>query len=55
MIDILITHWSVVLLGLVAFLDILVSLTPSKKDDKVVGYLKILINAFTARKKKKKL
>tara|TARA_R110000765_G_scaffold20007_4_gene52137 strand:+ start:936 stop:1100 length:165 start_codon:yes stop_codon:yes gene_type:complete len=52
--EILLANWSLVLLGLIAFLDIIVSLTPSKKDDKVVGYLKILVNAFAGRKKRKK-
>jgi len=53
MIDILIANWSLVLLGLVAFLDIVVSLTPTKKDDQILGYFKILINAFTRRKQRK--
>lgn len=52
--EILLANWSLILLGLIAFLDIIVSLTPSKKDDKVVGYLKILVNAFAGRKKRKK-
>ena len=52
--EIIIANWAVILLGLIAFLDIIVSLTPSTKDDKVVGYLKIIINALTSRKRKKK-
>jgi len=55
MIEILTENWSLVLLGLVAFLDIVVSLTPSKKDDKVLGYFKVILSAFTARKRRKKL
>lgn len=53
MLDIFLAHWAELALALIALLDIVVSLTPSKKDDKILGYLRIVLDAFTSRKKRK--
>lgn len=52
--EIIFNNWSLILLGLLAFGDILVSLTPSKTDDKILGYVRVLINAITGKRKNKK-
>ena len=51
--DIFIEHWAELLLALIAFLDIVVSLTPSPKDDKFLGYFRVIVNAFAGKRKKK--
>jgi hypothetical protein len=45
-------HWLELLLGLLAFLKIVVNLTPTEKDNKVFGWLDSLINAIVPDKKK---
>jgi len=54
MFDLILNNWALVALGLLAFLDIIVSLTPSKKDDQIVGYLRIIIETISGRRKRKK-
>lgn len=51
--DIFLTYWAEILLGLITFLDIVVSLTPSKKDDQILGYFRIIIQALSGRGKKR--
>ena len=46
MIDILAENWAELLIGLMAFLKILVNLTPTEKDNKIFGYIDDLINYF---------
>lgn len=48
MLDFLGVHWSEVLLILLVAADAIVSLTPSKSDDKIVGYLKLLVTAIAS-------
>tara|TARA_R110000744_G_scaffold155567_1_gene270921 strand:+ start:8057 stop:8224 length:168 start_codon:yes stop_codon:yes gene_type:complete len=48
-------NWSVVLVGLFAFADVVVSLTPTKRDDIALGYLRAIFNALTGRKRKNKI
>jgi len=43
-----------ILLGLVAFADIIVSLTPSKRDDAYLGYFRLLLNAILNNNNKEK-
>lgn len=50
--DILIENWAVLALSLLAFIDVIVSLTPSKKDDQWAGYIRIILNAITGKRKK---
>lgn len=47
--DIIIQNWAELLLALIAFLDVVVSLTPTKKDDRFLGYLRTITLAFTKR------
>jgi len=54
MTEILLENWAVVALGLLAFVDIIVSLTPSTKDDEWAGYIRIILNAISGKKRKSK-
>lgn len=47
-------NWAPLLLAALAFVDVIVSLTPSKKDDVVLGYFRLIINAITGVNKRKK-
>ena len=47
-------NWAALLLAALAFVDVIVSLTPSKKDDVVLGYFRLIILAITGTKKKSK-
>ena len=47
-------NWAALLLAALAFVDVIVSLTPSKKDDQVLGYFRLIILAITGTKKKSK-
>lgn len=51
--DILIENWAVIALSLLAFIDVIVSLTPSKKDDQWAGYIRIIITAISGKRKNK--
>ena len=49
------TYWAEILLGLMAFIKIVVNITPTKTDNKIFGWLDVLINAIvTDRIKKRK-
>ena len=50
--EFLLENWSVLLLALMAFIKIIVNLTPSEKDNKVFEWLDKLINAFIPNLKK---
>jgi len=45
-------NWTSVALPLLVAADAIVSLTPSKTDDKIVGYLRLLVSAIAQDKKK---
>ncbi len=45
-------NWAFVLLALLAAADAIVSLTPSKKDDQIVGYLRVIIQTISGKRKK---
>jgi hypothetical protein len=47
-------NWAALLLAALAFVDVIVSLTPSKKDDQILGYFRLVINAITGANKRKK-
>ena len=51
--DFITTNWLELLLGLLAFLKIVVNLTPTEKDNKVFGWLDSLINALIPDRKTK--
>jgi uncharacterized membrane protein len=52
--DIILSNWAEILLGIIAVADIIVSATPSTKDDKVLGYFRVVVNALSGRNKRKK-
>ena len=39
-------HFSALLLALIVLADTIVSLTPTKKDDQVLGYIKAIFNSI---------
>ena len=47
-------NWAVLLLAFMAFLKVVVNLTPTKTDNQIFGYLDILITAITGDRRKKK-
>lgn len=52
--ELLLEHWTALALGLITFLDLIVSITPTKRDDQVLGYFRVIIEALSSRKKRKK-
>ena len=49
------TFWAEILLALMAFVKVIVNLTPTEADNKVFGWLDVLINAIVADRKKKRV
>lgn len=47
-------NWTSIALAILVAADAIVSLTPSREDDKIVGYLKLLVQAIASDNKKKK-
>jgi len=52
MIDFLIENWVPLLIGFMAFLKVIVNLTPSEKDNKIFEWLDKLINLIIPNLKK---
>lgn len=52
--EFIIENWAVLLIGLLAFLKVIVNLTPTEKDNQIFGYLDVLITAITGDRRKKK-
>ena len=52
--EFILNHWTSIALAILVAADAIVSLTPSKEDDKIVGYLKLLVSAIASDSKKKK-
>lgn len=50
--DFLIEHWVTLVVGLMAFVKVVVNLTPSIKDDKVFGLLDDIINSVIPNRRK---
>lgn len=53
-INFLTDFWAELLLGLMAFVKIIVNLTPTETDNAVFGYIDLLITAITGDRRKKK-
>jgi len=53
MTDLLKAHWAELLIGAMAFFKVLANVTPTKKDNKIFGYLDDLVNYFVSDKKTK--
>ena len=45
-------NWGELLIGLMAFIKVVVNLTPTEKDNMVFGWLDTLVNAVIEDKKK---
>lgn len=54
MLDFIAVNWAELALALLALVDVVVSLTPSKEDDKWAGYFRIILEAMTGKKSDKK-
>lgn len=50
--DFLIHNWGEIAIALLAFVKVIVNLTPTEKDNHVFGYLDTLVNMVIADKKK---
>ena len=47
-------YWAEILLGVMAFAKIIVNLTPTNVDNKVFGWIDVLINAIVSDRRKKR-
>lgn len=52
MIDFILVHWVELLFAALAFVKVVVNLTPTEKDNTVFGYIDLLINAIVTDRKK---
>ena len=50
--EFLIDNWAELLLALMAFVKVVVNLTPTDTDNQVFGYVDLLITAITAYRRK---
>jgi hypothetical protein len=50
--DFLLNNWAALVLGMMAFIKVVVNLTPTEKDNQVFGWLDTLINVVISDKKK---
>jgi hypothetical protein len=53
MIDFILENWALLLIALMAFSKVVVNLTPSNADNKVFGWIDVLINAIITDRRKK--
>ena len=51
--EILANNWAEILLALITAADVIVSATPTKKDDRALGYLRIIVQTIAGKKKTK--
>ena len=47
-------HWVELVIGLMAFVKIVVNLTPTESDNQIFGYLDVLITAITGDRRKRR-
>ncbi|QDP46917.1 MAG: hypothetical protein Unbinned1529contig1001_32 [Prokaryotic dsDNA virus sp.] len=52
--DFIIENWAALLIAAMAFVKVVVNLTPTESDNAVFGYVDLLINAITGDRRKKK-
>lgn len=52
--DLFLTYWAEILLAAMAFVKVIVNLTPTEADNKVFGWLDTLINAIVADRRKER-
>jgi len=48
------TYWAEIALALMAFVKVIVNLTPTEADNKVFGWIDTLINAIVADRRKER-
>ena len=48
MMDFILNNWAELLIGLMAFVKVVINLTPTEKDNQIFGYLDSLINMIIA-------
>ena len=48
MIDFILNNWAELVLALMAFVKVVINLTPTEKDNQIFGYLDSLINMIIA-------
>lgn len=53
MTDFILQNWGELLIGLMAFLKIIVNITPNEGDNQIFGYIDLLITAITGDNKRK--
>ena len=51
--DILLDNWAAIALAILAAVVVIVSFTPSKRDDQIVGYLSIIVRTISGKNKNK--
>ena len=52
MMDFILNNWGELLIGAMAFIKIIVNITPTEKDNMVFGWLDSLVNMIVADRKK---
>jgi len=52
MMDFILDNWGELLIGAMAFIKIVVNITPTEKDNMVFGWLDSLVNMIVADRKK---
>ena len=50
---VLLENWAIVIAALLAFIKVIISLTPSIEDDKLFGYIDSFFNIFAPNRTKK--
>jgi hypothetical protein len=53
--EFVIENWAALLIALMAFVKVVVNLTPTEADNAVFGYVDLLITAITGDRRKKRL
>ena len=50
---VLLENWAIIIAALLAFIKVIISLTPSIEDDKLFGYIDSFFNIFVPNRTKK--
>jgi len=52
MIDFITENWALLLIALMAFAKVIVNLTPTETDNKIFGWIDVLITSITGDRRK---
>jgi|TARA_R110001606_G_scaffold33525_1_gene99960 hypothetical protein len=52
MIDFITENWAILLIALMAFAKVIVNLTPTTTDNKIFGWIDVLITSITGDRRK---